>query len=279
MGTARGQEAARHRGPDGLLDRVPRRQAGAGAGRGGRPHLVRADDEDHPDHRQAAADHAARGRAGRDQPGAPGHPRRAAAASTSTRLDGVLHSIGFAPQGAFNFLEGTWEDVADGDARLGVLAQGARGGQPAADVRRRQRRRAHLRRQVRLAGLRLDGRGQGGVRVDQPLPRPRPRPQGHPLQPGLGRPDPHHRRQVDPRLRASSSRSGPTGPRSAGTSTTRCPAAKACAALLSRTGSPPRPARSSTSTAACTRWASSPALPPDRRPRSARCGAVGVCGE
>ena len=27
-------------------------------------------------------------------------------------LDGVLHSIGFAPQGAFNFLEGTWEDVA-----------------------------------------------------------------------------------------------------------------------------------------------------------------------
>ena len=28
------------------------------------------------------------------------------------RLDGVVHSIGFAPQGAFNFLEGTWEDVS-----------------------------------------------------------------------------------------------------------------------------------------------------------------------
>lgn len=27
-------------------------------------------------------------------------------------LDGVLHSIGFAPQGAFNFLEATWEDVS-----------------------------------------------------------------------------------------------------------------------------------------------------------------------
>ena len=27
------------------------------------------------------------------------------------RLDGVLHSIGYAPQGAFNFLEATWEDV------------------------------------------------------------------------------------------------------------------------------------------------------------------------
>ena len=26
-------------------------------------------------------------------------------------LDGVLHSIGFAPQGAFNFMEATWEDV------------------------------------------------------------------------------------------------------------------------------------------------------------------------
>ncbi|MEO7132083.1 MAG: enoyl-ACP reductase FabI [Dermatophilaceae bacterium] len=27
-------------------------------------------------------------------------------------LDGVLHSIGFAPQGAFNFMEGSWEDVS-----------------------------------------------------------------------------------------------------------------------------------------------------------------------
>jgi enoyl ACP reductase len=27
-------------------------------------------------------------------------------------LDGVVHSIGFAPQGAFNFLEASWEDVS-----------------------------------------------------------------------------------------------------------------------------------------------------------------------
>jgi enoyl ACP reductase len=27
-------------------------------------------------------------------------------------LDGVLHSIGFAPPGAFSFMDGTWEDVA-----------------------------------------------------------------------------------------------------------------------------------------------------------------------
>lgn len=28
------------------------------------------------------------------------------------RVDGVLHSIGFAPQGAFTFLDATWEDVS-----------------------------------------------------------------------------------------------------------------------------------------------------------------------
>ena len=28
------------------------------------------------------------------------------------QLDGVLHSIGFAPEGAFNFLEAGWEDVS-----------------------------------------------------------------------------------------------------------------------------------------------------------------------
>lgn len=28
------------------------------------------------------------------------------------QLDGVLHSIGYAPPGAFNFLEGSWEDVS-----------------------------------------------------------------------------------------------------------------------------------------------------------------------
>ena len=27
------------------------------------------------------------------------------------QIDGVLHSIGFAPQGAFTFLDATWEDV------------------------------------------------------------------------------------------------------------------------------------------------------------------------
>jgi enoyl-[acyl-carrier protein] reductase I len=34
------------------------------------------------------------------------------AAAHVDRFDGVLHSIGFAPQGAFNFMEGTWDDVS-----------------------------------------------------------------------------------------------------------------------------------------------------------------------
>ncbi|ADU48236.1 enoyl-ACP reductase FabI [Intrasporangium calvum] len=52
-------------------------------------------------------------------------------------LDGVLHSIGFAPQGAFNFMEGTWEDASTalqisayslkalGVAALPLMGQGA----------------------------------------------------------------------------------------------------------------------------------------------------------
>ena len=40
-------------------------------------------------------------------------------------LDGVVHSIGFAPQGAFDFLDGDVGGRRDGAARLGVLAEGA----------------------------------------------------------------------------------------------------------------------------------------------------------
>ena len=94
-------------------------------------------------------------------------------------LDGVLHSIGFAPQGAFNFMERRLGRRLDRRARLGLLAGRAHQGRPAADGPWGQRRRPHLRRPVRLAGLRLDGRGEGCVRVDQPLSRPRPGPQGH----------------------------------------------------------------------------------------------------
>ena len=145
----------------------------------------------------------------------------------------MLHSIGFAPQGAFNFLEGTWEDVATAMhvsayslspwpwPRLPLMAAGGS-----------------------VVGLTFDakfawpvydwmGVAKAAFESTNRYLRPRPRAQGHPLQPGLGRPDPHHGGQVDPGVRASSRRPGTSGPRSAGTSTTRCPPRKACVALLS----------------------------------------------
>ena len=76
----------------------------------------------------------------------------------------------------------------DGAADLGVLAQGARRRRPAADAERRLGGRPDLRRDGRLAEVRLDGRGQGGVRVDLALPGPRPRTGGDPGQPGRRRP-------------------------------------------------------------------------------------------
>jgi enoyl-[acyl-carrier protein] reductase I len=64
------------------------------------------------------------------------------------RLDGVLHSIGFAPQAALggNFLHTGWEDVATAVPRVGLLAEGARHGGPAPAASGVQRGRADLRR-------------------------------------------------------------------------------------------------------------------------------------
>ena len=86
----------------------------------------------------------------------------------------MLHSIGFAPQAALvgNFMKATWEDVA---TAMQVSAYSLKSLAVAALPlmrARRQHRRADLRREVRVAGLRLDGRRQGGVRVDEPLPAP-----------------------------------------------------------------------------------------------------------
>ncbi len=56
-------------------------------------------------------------------------------------LDGVVHSIGFAPASCLGapFMDAPWEDVADGDARLRVLVQVAGEGRAAA-ARRTVRR-------------------------------------------------------------------------------------------------------------------------------------------
>ena len=138
---ARGQEAAHHRGPHGLLDRLPRRQDRAGAGCGGGAHLVRAHVQDHPDDRQAAADHPAGRRARRHQPGGPRQPGRAAGrARRPPRRGAALDRL--RPAGRLQLPRGHLRGRVDGDARLGLLAEVPRRRRPAADERRRQRRRA-----------------------------------------------------------------------------------------------------------------------------------------
>ncbi len=72
------------------------------------------------------------------------------------------------------------------DQRL--LTEGGRGHAGAADAGGLHGRRPGLRRQPRLADLRLDGRRQGGARVGLALPRARPRRSGHPREPGQRRP-------------------------------------------------------------------------------------------
>ena len=135
---ARGQEAAHHGSPHGLLDRLPRRQAGAGAGRRGRAHVVRPDDEDHPDHRQAAADDAAGGRARRHRRRAPRHPGRAARrARRPPRRRAALDRLRAA--GRVQLPRGDLRGRLDRDARLGLLAQVPRRRGPAAHVGRARR--------------------------------------------------------------------------------------------------------------------------------------------
>ena len=65
-----------------------------------------------------------------------------------THLDGVLHSIGFAPQGAFNFMEATWEDVSTAVQVSAFSLAGPDQGRPAPDVRAA----------ARVVGLTFDAR-------------------------------------------------------------------------------------------------------------------------
>ena len=157
----------------------------------------------------------------------------------------------------FNFMEAGWDDVSTAVQvsaySLASLAKAA----AAADVRGRQRRRAHLRRAVRLAGLRLDGRGEGRVRVDQPLPRPRPRGRrgsaATSSRPGRSAPPPRSR---SPGFERFEEEWGEPGPAGLGRQRRRArrPGLRRAAVRLVPA---PRPARSCTSTVASTRWASS----------------------
>ena len=139
------------------------------------------------------------------------------------RLDGVLHSIGFAPQGAFNFLEGTFEDVSTAMhasayslKSLAVAALPLMGGGGS------------------VVGLTFDakfawpvydwmGVAKAAFEATNRYLRPGPRAQGRALQPRLRGPDPHHGCQVHPGVRGLREHLEPSAPPWGGTSTTPCP--------------------------------------------------------
>ena len=119
-------------------------------------------------------------------------------------LDGVLHSIGFAPESALGgrFLTTEWSDVA---IALQISAFSLKSLTVACRPLLTPRVLGgglDLRRHRRVADVRLDGSGQGCLRVDVSLPRTRPRGRGNPGQPGGGRTDPDHGGQEHSGVRA-----------------------------------------------------------------------------
>ena len=164
------------------LDRVHRRPAGPGAGGRDRAHQLRPAHEPHPAGGQAAADHARRARARRQQP-------RARPVLTEEldrrwgRLDGMVHSIGFAPESCLggNFMTAPWDDVATAvqvsayslrvlaDVAVPLMAKAGGGSIVGLDFDNST---------PGLPGVRLDGRRQGGAGGDVALPGPRPRAPG-----------------------------------------------------------------------------------------------------
>ena len=151
------------------------------------------------------------------------------------RVDGVLHSIGFAPEVCLgdDFMAATWDDVsvamnisaysykALADAFLPLMDQG--GAFVGLD----------LRQHGRVARVQLDGRRQVGARERQPLPGQGARP-AVASAPTSSPPARSRRwpRRASPASRSSRT-SGTTALRSAGTSTTRAPSPRPCVALLS----------------------------------------------
>ncbi len=158
-------------------------------------------------------------------------PRRA----RGDGVDGALHAIGFAPEACLGggLPRRRLGRRVGGAGDLGVLAQDAGRAGRAADDRRRVDRRSRLRRHRGLAGLRLDGRGQGGARVDHPLPGPRARARGRSAATSS---PPDRSRPWRPSRSPGSRRSrtcGTSGPRSGWDVTDSSAVAKACVALLS----------------------------------------------
>ena len=170
-------------------------------------------------------------------------------------LDGVVHSIGFAPQGAFNFMEAGWDDVSTAvqvsayslasltKAALPLMSEGgsvvgltfdARFAWPVYDwmgVAKAafESTNRYLARDLGPKGIRCNIVAAGPIRTTAA--------------------------KSIPGLRALRGGVGHPVARSAGTSTTRSPP-PGRAWPCCPTGSPRRPARWCTSTAASTRWGS-----------------------
>ena len=160
-------------------------------------------------------------------------------------VDGVLHSIGFAPASCLggDFLATPWDDVATAIQvsafslkSLAVAALPLFGESGGALVG------LTFDATLRVAGLRLDGRGEGGSRVDGALPRAGARAEEDQREHRCCRADPHDGSEEHPGLRDHSRTPGTAVRRSGGTTRTpsRSPARRS---PCSRTGSRRRPAR------------------------------------
>ncbi len=138
-------------------------------------------------------------------------------------LDGVLHSIGFAPASCLgeSFLDAPFADVATAmevsafsfkSLAVATLPLFGEAGGSIVGM--------DFDATGRLARLQLDGGGQGGAGVHLALPGPRAGSAPDPGEPGGRRPGAHHGGQEHPGLRPVRGGLGRRGPRWAGTSTT-----------------------------------------------------------
>ncbi|CAA9486931.1 MAG: Enoyl-[acyl-carrier-protein] reductase [NADH], partial [uncultured Rubrobacteraceae bacterium] len=210
--TARRQEGAGYRRAGPAVHSLLGGAAGRRAGRGGGPEQLRPRPQPHRTDRQTPRPPAPHPRARRQQAG--GHrgrgqgPRRALGRGPRHRPRRRLR-----PGGRPRRELPDRRVALRGHRRpdLGLLPQGPDRRPLPPHAAGRLRRRPGLRRPGRLAGLRLDGRGQGRPRVDLALPRPRPRRKGHQGEPRLRRPRKNPRRQGHQRLRRDRGRVGPTG--------------------------------------------------------------------
>ena len=238
------------------LDRVPRGPDRPGAGRDRHRLQLRPGDEPHRTGDQEARPGATAAGGRRHQRRAPGRvwPSRSASTSTgSTAWCTRWPSPTRRRRSAASSSSHPVRRRVDRGAGVGLLVQLPDHGRQAAADQPGLGRRPDLRRHHLLAGVRLDGRGQGRPGEHQPLPGPLSRAR---RASGSTSSPPGRSRRWPRRRSAAPTSSTPSGPRApiGWDPKDQTPTAKAVVALLSD-WFPATTVRSSTSTAACTRWA------------------------